>query len=220
MTRPLACIALFLIAAAVAAETLDNAAIVRLTSAGLSTEIVLLKIEQSDGRFDVSTDALVELKSAGVADTVIKAMMLKRSTGRGESPSSIPSPSPVSTPSRIENGCTQVMLYALGNNGWAWAPASVCVSVSELSVDEQSFPYASLTVQCVEPESRLTLLGATSTGDATWRFSDGKESFQLRGKPEEIGALTTAVAAAAPAARHGKCSEGELRALLRAGTVR
>ena len=210
MMRTLALVAtMFFAAAAYGAEVLDNAAVVRLTKAGLSSEIILLKIEQCDARFDLSTDALVELKSAGVADAVIKAMMLKpANVGR------VLNPSPVSAPT--SDACAKLSFYTLGNNGWEWVPSSVCISATQLSVDEQSFAFAHLTVQCIEPEARIALLGTTSSaGEATFRFSDGKESFQLRGKPEDVRRLSDALAAAAPALRHGKCGERELRALLK-----
>ena len=78
MIRRLALIvALAVAATARSAEVLDNTAIIRMVHAGLSPEIIVLKIDQSEARFDLSTDALVELKTAGVADAVIKAMMLK-----------------------------------------------------------------------------------------------------------------------------------------------
>jgi hypothetical protein len=189
---------LTLIATANAAELLDNAGIVRLTRSGLSAEIILLKIEQSEGRFDTSTDALVELKSAGVAETVIKAMMLK-------------APRLAAPPPASSDTCAKLSFYTLGNNGWEWTPSSVCVSAKQLSVDEQPFSFASLTVQCVEPEARFGILGANGAGEATWRFSDGKESFALRGKPEDIRRLSDALAAAAPAVRHGKCNDSSLR---------
>jgi hypothetical protein len=213
MNRRLAVIALLAVAAtaaAHAAEILDNAAIIRLARAGLSTEIILLKIEQSEARFDVSTDALVELKTAGVADAVIKSMMMKTPAPAAHASAIAVQPPPATR----ADACAKVLLYALGNDGWAWVPASACVSATELSLDEQSFPFSALTVQCLETEARFAILGTTGTGDATWRFSDGKESFQVRGKPDEIHKLSDALVAAAPAVRHGKCSERGLKALV------
>lgn len=200
--------------AAHAAEVLDNAAVIRLARAGLSQEIILLKIEQCEARFDTSTDALVELKTAGVADAVIKAMMLK--APRTASPVATPVATPAAVaPAISADTCIKLAFYTLGTNGWEWVPSTACVSATQLTVDEQSFAFSQLTVQCVEPEARIVILGANSTSDATWRFSDGKESFQLRGKPDDVRKLSAALAAAAPAVRHGKCSDSGLRALLR-----
>jgi hypothetical protein len=208
--RILGWLAFIVAAAASSAEILDNAAVIRLAKAGLSAEIIVLKIDQSEGRFDVSTDALVELKGAGIPDSVIKAMMLK-----APRPASNAVASPAPTPRTGADICTKVSFYTLGTDGWAWVPATACVSATRLSIDEQSFDPAALTVQCIEPEARFAILGANSSGEATWRFSDGKEAFEMRGKPDEIHALADRLASAAPAVPHGKCSAGELRALLK-----
>ena len=216
MARRLAVFVLFAVAVtAHATEVLDNAAVIKLARAGLSSELILLKIEQSEARFDTSTDALVELKSAGLGDAAIKAMMLKAPAPatRPVTPPTLPAPAPA-PPAAQGEVCAKLSLYALGNNGWAWVPASACVSATELSVDEQAFPFAQLTVHCLEPETRLSILGTTASGEATWRFSDGKESFALRGKADDLRKLSDALATAAPAVRHGKCSARELRALL------
>lgn len=45
-----------------AAEVLDNAAVVRMVGAGLGADVVTLKIERSQARFDTSTDALIALR--------------------------------------------------------------------------------------------------------------------------------------------------------------
>jgi hypothetical protein len=57
------------------AETLDNAAVVRLVSVGLSDDVIISKIKASANTFDVSTDALIGLKSSGVSGAVIAAMI-------------------------------------------------------------------------------------------------------------------------------------------------
>src|SRR5258708_37391827 len=73
-------ITLFLLATPLlAAEVLDNAAIIRLVSAGLGGDVIVLKIEQSQVTFDTSTDGLIALKEAHVPDLVIRAMLLKGS---------------------------------------------------------------------------------------------------------------------------------------------
>ena len=57
------------------AAVLTNGDILKLTAAGLPDSIILAKIKESTCRFDVSTDALVALKQAGVRDPIIEAMM-------------------------------------------------------------------------------------------------------------------------------------------------
>ena len=187
-----------------AAEVLDNAAIVRLTGAGLSPDVVVLKIDQSEARFDTSTDALIALKKGGVADAVIKAMMLK-------SPA-VPAPvvavaSPVKVAPTPSQTCARLETNVLGN----WVPAGVCVSANDLSLDEQSFAFADLKVQCIEVP-RLPISNGSGT---TWRWSNGVESFAVRGSADDIRHLSDALAAAAPSVRHGNCSDAQLRGLLK-----
>jgi hypothetical protein len=63
-------------------EVLTNAKIIDMTKAGLSAEIILAKIKSSVDRFDSSSDALIAMKNAGVADDVINAVLqISRSSG-------------------------------------------------------------------------------------------------------------------------------------------
>lgn len=64
-------------AASVKSDALTNKSIIDLHKAGLDDEIILTKITQSKCAFDVSTDALIDLKSKGVSSDIIKAMMNK-----------------------------------------------------------------------------------------------------------------------------------------------
>ncbi len=57
------------------AETLDNYKIVQLIGLGLGDEAVIAKIKASDSDYDISTDALISLKKAGVSSPVIAAMI-------------------------------------------------------------------------------------------------------------------------------------------------
>ena len=57
------------------AETLDNAAVIRLVQVGLGDEVIVSKIKSSANNFDVSSDALVSLKKSGVSGPVIAAMI-------------------------------------------------------------------------------------------------------------------------------------------------
>jgi len=58
-----------------AAEVLTNDAIITMTKGGLGDEIILGKIKVSSGQYDLSTTGLLRLKTEGVSDTVIKAML-------------------------------------------------------------------------------------------------------------------------------------------------
>jgi hypothetical protein len=59
----------------VAQEVLTNDGVVKMVKAGLPETVIIQKIRTSERKFDTSTDALVRLKSAGVPDKVIEAMM-------------------------------------------------------------------------------------------------------------------------------------------------
>lgn len=63
------------IASAFAAEVLTNETVVSMVKVGLGEEIILDKIKNSQGQFDLSAQGLVRLKESGVSEAVIKAMM-------------------------------------------------------------------------------------------------------------------------------------------------
>lgn len=56
-------------------ETLTNDDVISLTRAGLSSAVVIGKIRSSKSNFDLSTDALIKLKTANVGDDVVAAML-------------------------------------------------------------------------------------------------------------------------------------------------
>jgi len=63
------------------AQTLTNDQVVRLSQAGLGAEAIVAKVRASTTRFDVSTDAMVALRRAGVPDAVIAAMVVSAAGG-------------------------------------------------------------------------------------------------------------------------------------------
>lgn len=58
-------------------ETIGNKTVIDMSRSGLPVEIILKKIALSRAAFDISTAALIELKTAGVSDEVIAAMMAR-----------------------------------------------------------------------------------------------------------------------------------------------
>jgi hypothetical protein len=56
-------------------ETMTNKEVISLTSAGLNKSLIVDKIRTSKSKFDLSTDALIKLKKAGVDDAVVAAML-------------------------------------------------------------------------------------------------------------------------------------------------
>lgn len=57
------------------AELLNNVLVIEMSRAGLAPDIILRKISTSDISFDITAAGLVELKKAGVDDSVIAFMM-------------------------------------------------------------------------------------------------------------------------------------------------
>ena len=65
-------------------EMLTNATIIEMAKAGLSPDVIVYKIKSSVDRFDISSDALIELKKAGVDDSVVAAIVeISRSATSG-----------------------------------------------------------------------------------------------------------------------------------------
>ncbi len=74
---------------ALAQETMRNSDVVSLVKAGLSSSIIIDKIRTSKSEFDLSTDALILLKQAGVPDDVVGAMLAaKTGATTGSAPAS------------------------------------------------------------------------------------------------------------------------------------
>ena len=61
-------------------EVLTNKDVILMTQAGLGKELIVKKIKDSDGKYDVSAQNLIDLKKSGVADSVIETMMEKAQT--------------------------------------------------------------------------------------------------------------------------------------------
>ena len=68
-----------------AQEKLTNAEVISLTKAGLASSVIVEKIRTSSTDFDTSTDGLIALKQAGVADDVVAAMVSAKSGGSSQS---------------------------------------------------------------------------------------------------------------------------------------
>src|SRR5713101_7098300 len=68
-------------------EALTNADVVKMVEAKLSDDLIVSKIRASACSFDTSTDTILKLKSQGVSDGVIQAMV---SAGKPPSQASTP----------------------------------------------------------------------------------------------------------------------------------
>ena len=59
----------------IAEEILTNETVVKMASAKLGDTLIIGKIKSSKTNFDLSTDAIIKLKEAGVSEKIIEAMM-------------------------------------------------------------------------------------------------------------------------------------------------
>ena len=74
-TASLALASALFFASPAAAETLNNATVIKLVQAGLGNEAMIAKIKSTDGQYSLNTDDLIALKTAGVPGDVIAAMI-------------------------------------------------------------------------------------------------------------------------------------------------
>lgn len=77
-------------------KLLTNADVVKLLENGFGDEQIIRTIEASSSQFNISADALIELKKAGVSQTVISAM-LKAATPKTTAVTSESPPAPVAS---------------------------------------------------------------------------------------------------------------------------
>ena len=66
-----------------AGEVLTNEAVVSMVKAGLSEDLIIMKIASAPNTFDLSTNNLLSLKQQGVSDAILKAMMQSEGQTQG-----------------------------------------------------------------------------------------------------------------------------------------
>jgi len=97
----------------VASAKMTNDSVIKLSKAGLNDDLIIQTIQTQPGEFTTDADALVALKSAGVSDRVIQAMVNKariRLTG------SEPTPAPIAL-----SDVNEIGVYYKDKNG-KWQP--------------------------------------------------------------------------------------------------
>ena len=80
------------------ANSVTNSDVIYMTQNGLGDDVIINAIHTRGGRFDTSPNALIQLKSAGVSNTVISTM---QSAAPGVTPVSYVGPPPPPSPSVI-----------------------------------------------------------------------------------------------------------------------
>lgn len=79
---------LFLVFASLltAQQLLNNEGVIKMVKAGLSEDVVAAAVSSSPGTYDTSADALVALKTAGVPDKVVAALVSRASGANAPAP--------------------------------------------------------------------------------------------------------------------------------------
>jgi len=75
-----------------AAMALTNTDVIKMQKAGLAEETILLSIQKEPANYDTSTDALIELKTAGVTEKVIQKMIAARPAAASAAAPASPAP--------------------------------------------------------------------------------------------------------------------------------
>ncbi|MDR3437807.1 hypothetical protein [Telmatospirillum sp.] len=81
-----------------AQQALNNDAVVKLVKAGLSDDLIVSTINSQAGTYDTSTDGLIALKTAGVSDKVVAAMVAKAAAPPPAPPAPVAPPAPAAPP--------------------------------------------------------------------------------------------------------------------------
>src|SRR5215469_11071356 len=101
--------------ALLAQTALTNESIIKMVKAGLSDDIVVSTINSQPAKYATGPDDLISLKSAGVSDKVIGAMVSKSSGSAPVAPSAAPATAAPAGPGPVN----EVGVYF--NKGGAWA---------------------------------------------------------------------------------------------------
>jgi len=96
-----------------AQQALNNDAVIKLVKAGLSEDMIVSTVNSSPGTYDTSADGLIALKTAGVTDKVVGAM-IARASGIAPAPVAV-----ASTGSALPAGIDEVGVYYKDKTG-AW----------------------------------------------------------------------------------------------------
>src|SRR5438094_232993 len=103
-----------------AQTALTNDTILKMAKAGLGEEILLSTIKAQPGNYTTTPDDLIALKSAGITDKVIAAMIEKTASGGAAPTPARPSGNPLAAITKASPGpVNEVGVYYLKNDAWA-----------------------------------------------------------------------------------------------------
>jgi hypothetical protein len=102
---------LFLASLLMAQGALDNAAVVKMTKAGLGEDVIVSMVQNQPGQYELTPDTLVSLKTDGVSEKVLAAMAAKNAA---------PTPAPTAKPDPYED--LDVGVYYKVKDVWRAVP--------------------------------------------------------------------------------------------------
>ena len=109
----------------IAQQALNNDSVVKMVKAGLSDDLIITTINAQSGSFDTTTDGLIALKTAGVSDKVVAAIVM-RSAATAAPPAAPPNPSAPSAAPGLPAGVNSVGVYYMDSGGsWQEVTAEV-----------------------------------------------------------------------------------------------
>jgi hypothetical protein len=100
-----------------AQTSLDNDSIIKMMKAGLSDDLIISTIGSSAGNYNTTADGIIALKTAGVSDKVVAAIVTKASGGGAAAPMAA---APVAA-NGLPAGIDEVGVYYQDKAG-AWVP--------------------------------------------------------------------------------------------------
>ena len=126
--------------------TVDD--VIRLSRAGLSDDVIIQQIKKKGQRFDLSTDQLVQLKSASVSERVIQVMIdpAKDTAPSPAQKTGLPAPQQAGQPSQQDSPSsslpTEIGVYAKQKGKWIevlpdvvnWKTGGVVKSVATVGI--------------------------------------------------------------------------------------
>jgi len=110
---------------AFAQQQLTNDAVLKMVKAGLGDDIVVSTIQAQPGKYVTGPDELIALKTGGVSDKVIAAMIAKGSAAPAPAPVAAPAAAPAAQPAASVSPVNEVGVYFKKGDAWADLPPEV-----------------------------------------------------------------------------------------------
>jgi hypothetical protein len=92
MRKVLALVLVVLCPVLIAQQMMNNDSVIKLTKAGFSEDVIVASINRSPGNYDTSVDGMIALKTAGVGNKVVQAMIAKGAEPPPPPPAAPPAP--------------------------------------------------------------------------------------------------------------------------------